>query len=79
MLVSFIAWGTGHRPGQHIVSFVTDILWHCGASATLKLLAHIEPSKENSRRKQVDEHHKEAFQISNAKAYGDRWICKPFS
>ena len=75
MQISFSVCGTGRRSGEHIVSFVTDILWHCGALAPLKPLAHIEPSKENSRRKQVDAHHNEALQVSNMKDCGYRWVC----
>ena len=54
MQISFSVWGTGRRSGEHIVSLVTDILWHCGASPPLKGFAHIVPPKENSRRKQVE-------------------------
>ena len=59
------------RSGHHIVSLVPDIVWHCGASAPLKHVDSTEPHTEESRRKQVDTHHKETLQTSDTKPSGD--------
>lgn len=79
MLLSFSVLGTGHRLGEHLVSFDLNILWHFCASAPLKGFVNIEPHKENSSRKQVDAHHKETLQRSNTMLCGDRCVCKLFS